>query len=116
MCTDFDAVLAIEKNNCCVGHIKCSYRTANEVVRTRTVYNIKLLLFHFYVENGRENGVTILLFNREIIANCVFAATDPRRFITPLSKSIASNESGFPRARTSQQGNVLNFISSDILS
>ena len=32
--TDFDAILAIKKKNCCIGHIKCSNCASYKVVRT----------------------------------------------------------------------------------
>ena len=73
--------------------------------------NIKLFIVPFYVENGRENGVTILLFNREIIANCVFCGNRSATFYNTTLEKHRFHESGFPRARTSQQGNVLDFIS-----
>ena len=102
LCTDFDAILAIKKKNCCIGHIKCSNCASYKVIRTRTVYHIQLFIVPFYMEYGRENGVAILLFNREIITNCIFCGNCSATFYNTTLEKHCFHESGFPRARTSQ--------------
>ena len=109
-CADFYAILRIQYHQCRVCHIQSGNCTADKIVRTRTINEIQLSVLPFYTENGREYRVTILLLNREIIAHSVSGFHTSATFYNSTLVKHSFSESGFPRARTSQDRDVLNFI------
>ena len=106
----FDAVLRIQHHQSRVGNIQSGDSAADEIVGARTVDKVQFPVLPFHAEDSRENGVSVFLFNRKIIANRVLIFYGTATFYDTTLVKHCFSESGFPRARTSQYRDILNFI------
>ena len=108
--SNLNTVLGIQYHQCRIRDIQSGNSSSHEIIRTRTIDEIQLPILPFYTENGREHRVTILLLNREIIGHRISCLNGAATFYNSTLVKHSFSESGFPRARTSQDRDVLNFI------
>ena len=102
-------VLSVDEDHGLVSHVESRNGTSDEIVRSRTVDDVQLLVVPFNVEHGREDRVAVFLLYREVVADCVFsfdgaAALDDAGFIKHrLGKCCLA------ATRTAKQCNVFDF-------
>ena len=71
LCTNLRTVLTVNKNNSLIGYVEGCDCATDEVIRTRTINNVKLFVVPLYMEHCGEHRVTILMFYREVVAHRV---------------------------------------------
>ena len=48
-------ILTIDKDDCLIGNIEGCNGTTYEIIATRAIYNVKLLIVPLHMKNGREH-------------------------------------------------------------
>ena len=107
---DLNAILGVQYHQRGIRYVQGGNRAADKVVRSRTIDEIQFTVLPFYAENCREHRVTIFFLDREIIRYCIFIFNRTSTFYNSTLVKHRFSESGFSGARTSQDGDVLDFI------
>ncbi len=110
LCADLRSVLSIDEDDCLVGNIEGRDGTADEIVRSRAVYDIEFLVVPFYVEYRREHRIAIFLFNREVVAHRVLCLHRTAALDDTTSVKHRLGKGGLAGTRTAQQCDVLDFV------
>ena len=108
--TYFNTILCVNKDYAGVGYIKSSHCVTHEVVATRTVNYIELLIEEFCIDYRWEYRVAIFLFYREIVAYGVSLFDRTSSFYNSTLKKHCFCECGFTRALTSEKSDVFDFV------
>lgn len=66
LCSHLRTVLPVDKHEGSIRNVESRYRTTYEVVTSRTVDNIQLLVVPFRMENRREDGISVFLLHGEL--------------------------------------------------
>ena len=97
LCTYFRTESTIDEEDSRVGHIESGHRCAHKVIRTWAVNDIELLLIPFYVESSSKNGVSIFLFDWEVVGNGIFLGNTTAAWESTSMIEHAFCERGFTR-------------------
>ncbi len=107
---DLNALAAVYEQDCGVGDGHCGQCLTHEIGQARAVDDIQLLAVPFGVEHGAKDGITIVLFNREIVAHR--SLLRHAALSVNLSGDVEHRlgQSCFSRIVAAQQGDVLDFF------
>ena len=62
---------SLEEEHCGVGYVEGRHGCSHEVVTSRAIYDVQLLVVPFNMEHSGEHTITIFLFYGEIVAHSV---------------------------------------------
>ena len=71
LCAHFGSVLTVNQNHGFIRYVERSDCSADEIIRSGTINDVKLFVVPFYVENGWEHRVSVFLLHGEIITHCI---------------------------------------------
>ena len=111
LCTNFNAVLSVDKEDARVGYVERCDGVANKVVAARAVDEVDFLIQKFCVADCRKNGVAIFLLYRKIVAHRVAVFYSSSTFYNSTLVKHCFGECGFPGALTTNEGDVFDFVS-----
>ena len=108
--THLGAILAIHQNDGLVGHVERCDGTADEVVRSRAINNVQLLVVPLHMEDSRENRVSIFLLYGEIVADGILSLYRATTLNDTCFEKHTFGKSCLAATRTAKQCNVLDFV------
>ena len=95
LCANLGAILTIKQQYSRIRYVQGCNCSTYKVITTRAVDNIEFLAVPFYMIDGRENRVTILLFYGEIVADGIFLRDATATFYNTTLIEQGFRESGF---------------------
>ena len=66
------AMLSVQYDHGRIGHVESRHGSAHEVIRARAIDKVELFSVVFGVEYGSKYRISVFLFYREVVTNCIF--------------------------------------------
>ena len=109
LCAHLGTHLTINQEHTGISNLECCKCCTYEVIRPRAVYNVKFLVIPLHMEDSRENGITILMFYREIVGDGILLSDTSTTIDDTSLIEQRFCEGGLTRAIIAKECNVLDF-------
>ena len=107
---DLWPILTIDEQQGCVSHMQGCHRCTYEVISSRTVDDVQLLVVPLHMENGGENTIAVFLFHWEVVTHGILLGDATTTADNSCFIQKCFGKSGLTGTVIAKQGNVLDFV------